>query len=450
MNNFLKKGISFIKENPTIIYSLLLIIFLPLALLGNNYFALSSFQNDQNGVVDVLIQQKAVEITSVIGIATEDFIGQPNLLQEKINEIKKMNSEIAELEILLPEKNGYEIISSFNENEIGQEKQGIDIDFLNFAQANQANGMAHLKQTPNGRFWEIAKVIQNSQGEKLAIARISFPLAASDQMVKQVSSQSYLFLAATIIVILLLIANHTRFFAYAILVNKLKEIDKMKNDFVSMASHELRTPLAGLKGYLQIFQDQHTDKIDEQGKKDLNIMGFLISRLNELINDILEVSRIQQNIIPFNIQPTDISSVIESSAKELLPLAEQKNLQLIYEKLTLPIVKVDKERVKQILVNFISNAIRYTNEGKVEISTKEENKHLLITVADTGMGISAEEQKNLFQKFYRIKNKETAEISGTGLGLWISAQLAQKMNASISVESIQGTGSHFTLKIPMK
>ena len=112
-------------------------------------------------------------------------------------------------------------------------------------------------------------------------------------------------------------------------------------------------------------------------------------------------------------------------------------------------IYADSERTKEILINLIGNALKYTAQGSVSVSGKIKDNSYLITVADTGFGISAEDQKRLFQKFSRIQNRKTQMITGTGLGLWITFELARRMNGAITVESIEGVGSHFTLHLPL-
>jgi signal transduction histidine kinase len=162
----------------------------------------------------------------------------------------------------------------------------------------------------------------------------------------------------------------------------------------------------------------------------------------------LEVSRLEGNRIPIVISEIELGPIIEKSIEEIKSQAAQKNLELNYLRENLPRVKADPERLKQVIINLLSNAVKYSIKGKVEVTTKLFGKKVLLTVADTGVGISAEDQKKLFQKFSRVYNEETKMVGGTGLGLWISRELVQKMGGDIEVESIRGVGSHFTVNLP--
>jgi len=281
------------------------------------------------------------------------------------------------------------------------------------------------------------------------LVSLSFSLKFSDRLIDSTILKSYAILIATVIIVLLLVSNNIKLFGYALAVSKLKEIDEMKDNFISMASHELRSPLTAIKGYLELFNDDKEKKISQESQHYLENISSSIERLNLLVSDILEISRMEGNRIPINLSIVKPQPIIEKSVEEIRSQADRKGLAIEFSKENLPDIKADPERVKQIFVNLLSNVIKYTEKGKIEITAKKENKKLFITFADSGIGISAQEQVHLFQKFYRIKNEKTVKISGTGLGLWITRELARKMKGDISVESIEGVGSHFTVSFPL-
>jgi signal transduction histidine kinase len=164
------------------------------------------------------------------------------------------------------------------------------------------------------------------------------------------------------------------------------------------------------------------------------------------VEDLLDVSRIEQNRLPINCVSLNVETIVLEIVDEMKSLLKP-DLILKNSLKDISSVSADSERMKQILVNLISNAIKYTPKGNVEILSKEDDKFVYLTVSDTGIGLSAENMKNLFSKFYRVKNEKTEKISGTGLGLWISREIARKMGGDIEVESIENVGSHFTLKL---
>lgn len=255
-----------------------------------------------------------------------------------------------------------------------------------------------------------------------------------------------LILIGTVIIVLLLVSNQARLFGYVLTLNKLKEVDEMKDNLVSMASHELRSPLAAIRGYLELLDDKHIH-FDDEAKHYLENIAHSVDRLNTLVSDMLEVSRLEGNRIPLTMVNIDPQFLISQSVEELRSQSIQKGLELVLLDIETAKIYADSERTKEILINLIGNALKYTAQGSVSVSGKIKDNSYLITVADTGFGISAEDQKRLFQKFSRIQNRKTQMITGTGLGLWITFELARRMNGAITVESIVGVGG-FTLHLP--
>ncbi len=448
MKETLKKIFDFIKNNPSILYSLILIIFIPIAIFLNTFIISGNFQKN----IDTITQQKAVLAENILNIALQNKSSSSQDIQSLISKIQKENPEIRSFSIIKPDANkeNFTVITSENSADVGTKLNGIEKNQAVLAWNNQ-QGIAFLDGNGKERFWNITKYLTDENNNKSALISLSFSLSDSDSLINKTINDSYIILIVTIFIVILLVSNHTRLFSYAINLEKLKEVDQMKDTFISMASHELRSPLAAIQGYLELFKDKNDKLMDPESQHYLENITISIKRLASLINDMLEVSRLEGNRIP--IEPTliDTQKIIAESVEELKSSAIQKKLALIFNPLSVvPQAMADPERTKQIIINLISNAIKYTPKGTVEIITKIEKQKIFITVSDTGMGISSEEQKNLFQKFYRIKNEETKNIIGTGLGLWITRELARKMNGDITVESMTGAGSRFTLILPLE
>ena len=151
----------------------------------------------------------------------------------------------------------------------------------------------------------------------------------------------------------------------------------------------------------------------------------------------------------FDMQPTDLTKLVDESIKVFSEDARAKNIKLAHYKMEpLPPVYVDPSRLRQVIDNLVNNAIKYTLEGEVSVSYRLEGGNVLIIVKDTGIGISAQDQKNLFDKFYRVKNEKTVDVPGTGLGLWISREMVRKMNGTITFASAENIGSQFIISLP--
>jgi signal transduction histidine kinase len=217
-----------------------------------------------------------------------------------------------------------------------------------------------------------------------------------------------------------------------------------------MASHELRTPLSIIRGYAEFINE--APELSNQTKDFVSKIDISTKQLDILVADILDVSKIEQGRMSFNIEKIDPTGILAETISSFEISAKEKSLNISFDKTKIggPVyINVDISRLKQILVNIVGNAVKYTDKGEVVIREYEENGRLYIRVSDTGFGMSEEERGKLFEKFYRIRNKETENIRGTGLGLWITAQMVKQMNGIISIESIKGVGSHFIISFPL-
>ena len=244
------------------------------------------------------------------------------------------------------------------------------------------------------------------------------------------------------------------------------EIEQMKQELISIATHELRTPITGIKGYLDMILEGDAGELSPDLKEMVTEITKINQRLGDLVDDLLNVGRIEQGRIEIKPVEMDIVKLIDEVISELQIQAKNKGLELKSEILnTYPAkggaksecrVKADLERTRQILINLIGNAIKYTQTGSVTVTAsksqisnlKSQNNEVIVSVKDTGLGMSVEGQKKLFEKFYRIKSDKTREISGTGLGLWITKKLVEKQRGKIWVESEEGKGSTFNFSLP--
>jgi len=234
---------------------------------------------------------------------------------------------------------------------------------------------------------------------------------------------------------------------------KLFEGDQMKSEFVSIASHELLTPISAIEGYLSMILEENIGHVDDQARDYLNKVYTSAKRLSLLIKDLLSVSRIESGKMKIEPQQLDITKMINDTLDQLKFVAADKKLALSLEKpaRAVPPVWADPDRTMQVLVNLVSNAIKYTPKGSVTITT-EANRHeglVSVSITDTGLGMTKEQMSHLFTKFYRIDTPETTGITGTGLGLYITKSIIEKMGGSITCKSTQGRGSTFTFTLPI-
>lgn len=232
-------------------------------------------------------------------------------------------------------------------------------------------------------------------------------------------------------------------------VSQEREIDRMKDDFVSSVSHELRTPLTSIKAYTDaILCDP--DMPEQTRREFLSIIDEGSNRLANLIEDILEVSRIESGTVRIVREPVDIAAVINRILLALQPLADRKNIRLKTDIVgELGELQSDKSRIQSVVTNLVNNAIKFTPEqGSVSIFAQRRDEELLIRISDTGMGIPREALTKIFDRFYRV-HRPGKQIQGTGLGLAIVKKIVTMHNGRIEVESQVNQGTTFTIFLPL-
>jgi len=232
---------------------------------------------------------------------------------------------------------------------------------------------------------------------------------------------------------------------------ELKKLDKEKDEFISIAAHELKTPMTAIHGFSQLLQNEKMIEDVEKRKRYLNILDNETKRLSKLVTDILDLSRIDLGTMRFNLKKTNLYDVLNDMKEEMNPLIKEAGLESEYIiEDNLPDIITDEERLKQILLNLISNAIKYTQKGKVTVKIAKENDFIHFRVIDTGIGIEKKYFKYLFIRFYQISSPYTREIKGAGLGLSICKELVEALGGKIWVESKIGSGSTFHFTLPIK
>lgn len=233
---------------------------------------------------------------------------------------------------------------------------------------------------------------------------------------------------------------------------KLAEADKLKTQFLATMSHELRTPLNSIIGFTDIILAGMSGPISQEVKEQLEIVSSSSKHLLNLINDILDLSRIESGKLEILPTAFTLEEVLEEVIRIHSPMAKEKSLTLtctIQE--NLPPITNDKTRIKQIIMNLVNNAIKYTHEGSVTLrGDLSRNNHLvLVSVTDTGIGIGKEDVKDIFQAFKQLDSSSTRRYEGAGLGLYLSKKLVDILGGDIRVESVQGKGSVFTVSFPV-
>lgn len=234
-------------------------------------------------------------------------------------------------------------------------------------------------------------------------------------------------------------------------ITEFKRIEAVKSQFVSMVAHELKAPLAATIGFINLLLQTDIKLSDEQREDFLNRSSRRLNALLIMVNDLLDISRIEMQAVVREIKELSLPDVINDVLQMLQMEIEKKGLsvEIVIEENT-PKLKADLSEITRLVTNLISNAIKYNKQnGQIAISVNSAQHYLTLIVADTGIGMKEKEKKRLFQDFFRAKNEHTKNIHGTGLGLAIVKRIVETYNGTVEVESEYGEGTTFFVKMPL-
>jgi two-component system phosphate regulon sensor histidine kinase PhoR len=235
-------------------------------------------------------------------------------------------------------------------------------------------------------------------------------------------------------------------------ITQLKEIEQVKSQFVTMVTHELRAPLAAIEGYLSAYLSGLAGTDPQVSRQMLDRAKQRAHALLQLVNDLLEFSRLEAKGVSRKKELLDLSDVINGTVELLKTQGEPKALEFQVElPQSMPLIEADRCEMEQLFTNLISNAIKYNvKRGKVSISAKTSKQSLNIKVADTGIGIAEEHLPHIFEEFYRVSGPQTRYTTGTGLGLSIVKKIVESHFGRIEVDSKIDKGTTFTVKFPIE
>jgi len=456
LKSFLEKH----RESAQLAYGVILIIIIPLLITFNTVFIINKY----NHSIDVVLQRQALSVGRSISTLMKGDLPWEYFIQLKLEALLESNVELQEISVLRPEGDDFKIVASSNKEKVENilnsyfyklawlqpDNDGLATDSIHLEESGEEIELMNDKQN---RFWLVAIPMRDTNDEKQALLTIKLSSQIVDELTRYNRNASIYLLIGTVFVVMLFLLVVVRLWDYALLYKKVKEVDKMKDEFVSMATHELRTPITGISGFLSMVINGEMGPINAKTKEALAMASSASERLAVLVDDLLDVGRIEQGRISLNLEPTEPTQTIKETVAELMVQAKDKKLALNFQphKEVLPNINIDKDRFKQVLINLIGNAIKYTPAGEIQVLThvRYDGRVLEVKVKDTGLGMSSKDRERLFEKFYRIKNDKTKDITGTGLGMWITKRLVEMMNATITVDSIENVGTQITLQFPI-
>jgi two-component system phosphate regulon sensor histidine kinase PhoR len=229
-------------------------------------------------------------------------------------------------------------------------------------------------------------------------------------------------------------------------ITHFKELDRIKSEFVSTVSHDLRTPLTTIQGYINLLD--RVGPLNEQQQDFVKRIGTSVADITDLIGELLDLGRIEAGY-DLEMEPLHLEALVQAVVEEVRPLAEEKRQRLGWRRTSLPLVRGNPRRLRQVIGNLVGNAVKYTpEEGWVAVEAEEDNGYVVLRVADSGIGIPLADQPYIFERFFRVESEETQDIKGTGLGLTIVKSVIEKHGGRVWVESRPGVGSVFTCLLP--
>ena len=235
-------------------------------------------------------------------------------------------------------------------------------------------------------------------------------------------------------------------------VEGITNLNKIKSEFISVASHQLRTPLSAIRWETELLLSKQRKGLSKKQLENIENISVLSARMTRLVNDLLDVVRIDQKRLVLKKTSTDLTKIICEKVDELRPLFEERNIEVVVNcKKNVPKILSDPERIRMVMDNLISNSVKYTvNQGKIEIKLFRKDDLVLFSIKDNGVGIPEEQHKRVFEKFFRSDNVVKYQTEGTGLGLYITKSIIEQSGGKIWFQSVENLGTIFNFALPIR
>ncbi len=438
----ISRGISRMFSSP----QLWLTVFVAIAIFVSFVYVANRFSGIAEDAQDRLVNVRVGSLQDAFAPLSALYVSEPDVLSAYMQDMANANPTIVEFLAVQRLNDAWIITSALDQRQRNTNLVGYDF-VLSLALADTSQSFTVEEVIGNERYFRTARAIVTRGGETLGVLLTRQTLSEADRQIAANIAWSFLILFGILLLLLILFFHHARIVDYTELYRRLKEVDQLKDDFVGMVSHELRSPLTIIRGYVAELKD---GGVASQRAPDLlQKIDEAANAQNLLIADILDVAKIEQGRLEYEIRDFDPEAVIRSVALGLTPAATAKGLRVSVDVASGISIRADENRLRQVVTNFVSNAIKYSDNGQISISGISDGNRFILRVSDTGIGMSADDVKKLFGKFYRVLGDRVRSEVGTGLGLWITKQIVEAMGGTVSVESIQGVGSHFIVVLPL-
>jgi signal transduction histidine kinase len=440
LQRLINRGIDYIKDHPQLLMTLLLVVVIPIAFLISGQQFLSAARSNQ----ERLEMDRVGMMHDLFSAYIRAVNFEPATIQREIEVLASVNPDITKFQLAREENNQVRIIASLDPNEIETVAENQTAYRLGNTNPNEAIITPYAK---NGvRYWQSFRLVRDGVAPDHYIF-IETSLEHVDELFAARILSAYYWLLGLLGIIMILLLRHVRLIDYAYLYKETKRAIEMKDLFTNMIAHELRAPLTAVRGYASMIRERSS--VDAETKKNASEIEEASKRLIVIVSDLLDLARIQSGKMSIELGTVHLSGLVRSVIEALHPSADEKHITLTIDDTAGNLsVIADEKRLYQALTNVLSNAIKYTKEGTITLSLTGMSDRVELRVKDTGMGISSEDQKKLFAPFFRASGEGMGNITGTGLGMWITQQLIELMKGSIGVESIKGVGTHVIITMP--
>jgi len=326
-NESVSSGRKFLKQNWQIIYALVLIVLIPITIAANTLFVVGRFRT----TVDVELQRTSLIIGRLFNVTSMDLFDDPAALQQRVEDVAAVIPEVKSLDVLAIDGVDFFVVASLYEDGIGRQAQGQQHilswstdEAIAYLTKSPRSTASDLKLTPDEargdeRYWGVVMPLHDESGERRYLLSSKISLNVIDELVRSNLFWSYAWLAITMLIVVLILGSNTRLFQYAVLFKRLKEVDKMKDDFISMASHELRAPITAIKGYLSLFLDNAFGPIEGKSREVMKTTFSITMHLGGLVEDLLDVSRIEQGRMKFDMEVLGLEDTNIAGQKSRYP-----------------------------------------------------------------------------------------------------------------------------------
>ncbi len=440
MLNAALTGLVYIKNHTQILFALVLLIVLPLLFLYTGSQFLEVGRSNQDRILKDrigLMHDTLASLLSATSFSVERTGGE-------LAKILANNNDFVDYALVKKEGAVLVYVDSYDTALIGQSVQNTSL-YVNASLRDDESLIFEFTENDT-RYWAAYRAVTDENTGELYFMYTLFTQEHIDNLFAARERTAYISLGFIYLFMIALAYWHIRLTDYRYLFIKAEKASQMKDIFTHMIAHELRSPLTAIRGYADLLKGQLTEpKEREQAGR----IKESAERLLAIVNDLLDVARIQSGKMAVTKEKVNVSTVIQAVLGELTVTAAEKSITLVTEGVgVVHELEADPKRLHQAFTNLVSNAIKYTPKGTITICLEDRHASLEVRVKDTGMGISAEDQQKLFAPFFRVSTPDVTQITGTGLGMWITKQLIEIMGGKIGVESIKGVGTQIVVSLP--